>query len=173
MKPVFSALVWVTALVIAPLCSAPLAHGQNNIVIFGSDRDATLPYRVRNSRVGSRLNTFNFFAPLPENRAIAEIQILYPEGFAGVFATDSLRLVNRETQRPLPIREITHDRETRDIRVIFTEPLPARSTRQIEVIASGVSNPGRTGMYSVQVHALGTEANPLFQYLGRWLVTIN
>jgi hypothetical protein len=27
-------------------------------------------------------------------------------------------------------------------------------------------------MYRVQVQALGTEANPLFKYLGQWLVDI-
>ncbi|NJK35155.1 MAG: DUF2808 domain-containing protein [Oscillatoriales cyanobacterium SM2_2_1] len=173
MKPSIPTLLCAAALIIAPTIASPPVRSQNNIVIFGSDRDATLPYRVRNNRASSRLNTFNFFAPLPANRAIAEIQILYPDGFGGVFRNDSIRLVNRETQRPIAIREITHDRETRDIRVIFKEPIAAESIRQIEVIASGVSNPSRTGMYSVQVHALGTEANPLFQYIGRWLVTIN
>ncbi|NJM27698.1 MAG: hypothetical protein HC856_04685 [Pseudanabaena sp. RU_4_16] len=60
-------------------------QAQNNIVIFGSGKDSTLPYKTRTKRPGARLNTYSFFAPLPSNKAVAELQVIYPQGFRGDF----------------------------------------------------------------------------------------
>jgi hypothetical protein len=90
-----------TALTICCLACFDLSitsvQAQNNIVIFGSGKDSTLPYKTRTKRPGARLNTFSFFAPLPNNKAVAELQVIYPEGFRGIF-DDSVEIVNRRTQ---------------------------------------------------------------------------
>ncbi len=146
-------------------------QAQNNIILFGSGKDSTLPYKTRTKRPGARLNTYSFFAPLPSNKAVAELQVIYPQGFRGIF-DDSVEIINRRTQKKYDIQETIVDREVGSTRFVFKEAIAGAPNNELEVIIKGVSNPSDTGMYRVEAQALGTEANPLFKYLGQWLVDI-
>jgi hypothetical protein len=152
---------------IAPL-SVP---AQNNVVIFGAGKDSTLPYTTRTKRPGARLNTYSFFAKLPTNKAVAELQVIYPQGFRGIF-DESVEIVNRRTQKKYDIQEVIVDKEAGSTRFVFKEAIAAAPNNELEVLVRSVSNPSDSGMYRIQAQALGTEANPLFQYLGQWLVDI-
>jgi hypothetical protein len=151
---------------------APLSvKAQNNIVIFGAGRDSTLPYTTRTKRPGARLNTYSFFAKLPSNKAVAEFQVIYPQGFRGIF-DESVEIVNRQTKKKYDIQETIVDKEVGSTRYVFKEAIAAAPNNELELVVKGVSNPSDSGMYRIQAQALGTEANPLFKFLGQWLVDI-
>ncbi|NJK59714.1 MAG: DUF2808 domain-containing protein [Oscillatoriales cyanobacterium SM2_1_8] len=153
-----------------PALSQTLA--QNNVVIFGPNRDATLSYILPNRRPGVRGSRYRFFAPLPSDRAVAELQILYPAPFVGVFNPERITVLDRRTQKPYTVERAIADPSIGSLRLVFAEPIPAAPNRDLELAIADVSNPRQTGMYPIEVRALGTEANPLFQYLGQWLVSI-
>ncbi|MFN3360840.1 MAG: DUF2808 domain-containing protein [Pseudanabaenaceae cyanobacterium] len=144
--------------------------GQNNITLFG-EGPPPLAYTTRTKRAGARLNYYNFFLRLP-NRQVAELQLVYPEGLGGLFQDDSIEVFDRLTDKKIPVQEVRIDREGRGVRLIFAEPIPG-TRKELEIRITGVNNPPQRGMYQVVVQALGTEANPLFQTLGRWLVDID
>ncbi len=143
---------------------------QNNVVIFGP-RENTLAYRIRTSRPRAAQNFINFYAPLPRNKAVAELQIIYPEGMASIFNPDRLSVRNRRTQVEYPIREMLVDEQVGSVRIVFNSPIPAEAGQELEIISMGGTNPP-SGMYQVRVNVLGTEANPLYVVLGQWLVSI-
>jgi Protein of unknown function (DUF2808) len=145
---------------------------QNNIVIFGPNQGSTLSYVLRTNRPGASSNRISFSAKLPTSTAVAEIQILYPEGFGGIFNPENISIINRRTDKTLEIERAIIDPEIRTVRFVFKQPIEGFIGQEIEINAQGVTNPSRSGMYRIEAQALGTEANPLFQYLGQWLVTI-
>ncbi|MEE3716870.1 DUF2808 domain-containing protein [Tumidithrix elongata RA019] len=154
------------------LFTASSAQAQNNLVLFGAGKEATLGYVIRTTRPNDRLNSINFFAPLPKNKAVSELQVLYPEGFGSAIDPDNVEIVIRQTKQKVKVREVLVDREVRSVRFIFQEPIASKPNQELEIVATGVTNPSRSGMFRFEVQALGTEANPLFQFLGQWLVTI-
>jgi len=145
---------------------------QNNIVLFGPNQGSTLSYVLRTNRSGARANSFSFTAKLPTSKAVAELQILYPEGFASIFDPENIKIINRRLDKVEEIERVIIDPEVRSIRFVFKQPIAGFVGQEIEINASGVTNPSKSGMYKIEAQALGTEANPLFQYLGQWLVTI-
>lgn len=175
MRNNYFALLLLTLLPIASsitMVPSP-AKAQNNFVLLGAGKDATLGYIIRTNRAGARLNTVNFFAKLPKSKAIAEIQIQYPQGFGNIFSPDNIRIIDRNSRQEIDIKEAAIDREVGTVRFLFKEPIPSSNNREIEIISSGSSNPSSSGMYRINLQALGTEANPLFQFIGQWVVNIN
>jgi len=158
--------------VFACLClglSLPLA-AQNNVVIFGP-RENTLAYRIRTSRPRAAQNFINFYAPLPKNKAVAELQIIYPHAMASIFNPERLSVRNRRTQVEYPVREMLVDEEVGSVRIVFNSPIAGQPGQELEITSQGGTNPA-SGMYQVRVNVLGTEANPLFVVLGQWMVSI-
>jgi hypothetical protein len=158
--------LWLSVAIALPLSA------QNNIVLFGPNQGSTLSYVLRTSRSGARANSISFTAKIPTSKAVAELQILYPEGFGGVFNPENIKIINRRTDKVEEIERAIIDPEIRSVRFIFKQPIAGFVGQEIEISASGVTNPSKSGMYRVEAQALGTESNPLFQYLGQWLVTI-
>jgi hypothetical protein len=150
----------------------PSVQAQNNLILFGANRDSTLGYVIRTTRPNAKLNTVNFFATLPKNKAVAELQVIYPEGFGNAVDPDNIEILFRQTRQKVEVREVLVDRESRSVRFIFQQPIPAKVGQDLELLATGVTNPSSSGLFKFEVQALGTEANPLFQYLGQWLVSI-
>lgn len=164
--------IFLLSLSLSVLTFVNIAQSQNNIVIFGPNQDSTLAYVIRTTRPGARSNSFSFSVNLPTNKAVAELLIYYPEGFGQVFNPENVTIINRRTDKTEEISEAIIDRELRTVRYVFKQPIPGYPGQTLELRASGVTNPSKTGMYRIEARALGTEANPLFQYLGQWLVTI-
>lgn len=144
---------------------------QNNVILFGRDRDNVLAYRVRNQRPQAALNSFSFYVPLPSNRAIAELQIIYPQPMAGIFHPDRLEVRNRRTGQLYATTEVVRDEEVGSVRFVFKETISAQAGQELEIASEGGTNP-TSGMYRVRVNVLGTEKAPLFISLGQWLVSI-
>lgn len=144
--------------------------GQNNIILFGQG-SPPLSYTTGTKKSGARLNYYNLSVKLP-SKAVAELQIVYPQGIGGIFQSDSIEVIDSLTGKKIEIREIKIDREIRGVRLSFVEIIPG-TKNTLEIRLNGVNNPRNSGVYELVVQALGTEANPLFQTLGRWLVDIN
>jgi hypothetical protein len=155
----------------ALILKVPAASAQNNMVLFGN-KENNLPYVIRNKNPGAASNYIRFFAPLPAGKAVAEVQIVYPQEFRSAFAPRKLTVRDRRTKEEYEVRDISIDPALNSVRIEFVEPIPAIANQELEIIAKGVTNPRHAGMYRIEVQALGTEANPLFQYLGQWLVSI-
>ncbi|AFY71872.1 hypothetical protein Pse7367_3639 [Thalassoporum mexicanum PCC 7367] len=155
----------------ASMLKPSVAKAQNNIVLFGN-KENNLPYVIRNKNPGASRNYIKFYATLPDSRAVAEVQIVYPQEFRSAFVPRKLTVRNRRSKEEYEVRDISVDRELNNIRIEFVEPIAALPNQEIEIVAKSVTNPRHAGMYRIEVQALGTEANPLFQYLGQWLVSI-
>ncbi len=163
----------VAAVLFPTFAIVPAARSQNNIILFGSGKDTTLPYRTRTQSPGAQLNSFYFYLPLPSNKAVAEIQIRYPQEFRSAFGSgEKVSIRDRGSKASYKIREIIADRELGSVRFVLAEPIPAKPNQQLELYVASVSNPTESGMYRIEAQALGTEANPLFQFLGQWQVSI-
>lgn len=156
-------------IVLAVMMSLP-GWGQNNIILFGKG-PPPLSYTTGTKKSGARLNYYNFFLRLP-NKGVAELQIVYPEGMGGIFQEDSIEVIDSLTGKQIPIKEIKIDREGQGVRILFAEVIPGNK-QTLEIRVTGINNPRNSGVYELVVQALGTEASPLFQTLGRWLVDIN
>jgi hypothetical protein len=177
MKPIKTITTTITLLSLsvsglaALSLKVPAAAAQNNMVLFGN-KENNLPYVIRNKNPGAASNYIRFFTPLPEGKAVAEVQIVYPQEFRSAFAPQKLSVIDRRSKEEYEIRDISIDRQLNSVRIEFMEPIPASPNQELEIISKGVTNPRHAGMYRIEVQALGTEANPLFQYLGQWLVSI-
>lgn len=143
---------------------------QNNMVIFG-ERDKVLSYRSRTTRPHSTQAFYAFHVPLPRNRAVAEVQIVFPVEMLSIFQPDNLEVQDRRTGRVIEVSEKVLNEETGSVRLVMKQPIAAQAGQELEIISSGGTNPSG-GMYRVSVSVLGTDANPLFLAVGKWLVTI-
>jgi hypothetical protein len=146
------------------------AQAQNNLVLFGN-RDNVLGYRTRTSRPRAALNFYTFYVPLPRNKAVAELQIIYPNGMASIFNPDRLEIRDRRSGKVYSTMERIVDEQVGSVRLVLSEPIPSQAGQELEITAEGVTNPP-SGMYRVRVSVMGTEANPLFFSVGQWLVSI-
>jgi hypothetical protein len=171
-KILISALTLTAIAAPTPFLIASSVQAQNNLVLFGANKDSTLGYVIRTNRPNAKLNAISFFAPLPKNKAMSELQVIYPEGFGSAIDPDNVEIVYRQTRQKVVVREVLVDRETRSVRFIFQEPIPSKTNQDLEIMVTGVTNPSNSGLFKFEVQALGTEANPLFQFLGQWLVSI-
>jgi hypothetical protein len=168
--PVLHTLIACLVLALGTIVYSTSVQAQNNVILFGRDRENILPYRVRNSRPQAAQNFFNFYVPLP-NRAIAELRIVYPQPMASIFHPDRLEVRNRRTGQVYATSEVIRDEEVGSVRFVFQQTISAQLGQELEIISSGGTNPP-AGMYRVRVHGLGTESAPVFISLGQWMVSI-
>jgi hypothetical protein len=173
-KPVATAIALLSLSVcgLATLSlKVPTVLAQNNMVLFGN-KENNLPYVIRNKKPGASRNHIKFYAPLPEGRAVAEVQIVYPQEFRSAFVPRKLTVRDRRSKEEYEVNDISVDSELNSVRIEFKEPIAASPNQELEIAAKSVTNPRHAGMYRIEMQALGTEANPLFQYMGQWLVSI-
>ncbi len=152
--------------ILAPTQSAQ-AEG---FVLFGPGRDSTLGYSIRNGRPSARGEYLRLFIPA-QDVAATELQLNYPEAYNQYLRPDLVRILNQRTRQEIRVQQATNDPSTGSIRFAFAEPVP--SGVPLELRITGLTNPSSPGMYRLQARLLGTEANPLFRYVGQWLVTIS
>ncbi len=149
------------------LIPPPSAHAEG-WVLFGPDRDRTLEYNLFNPRPTGRGN-LRLFVP-SQNIAISELQINYPDNYGRLIKTDHIQVFNQATGQPIATQEIVSDPDIGSLRFSFTEPIPAGT--RLEIRFNQIINPAISSIYRFQARILGTEANPIFRYIGQWFVTI-
>ncbi|MBD2104655.1 DUF2808 domain-containing protein [Leptolyngbya sp. FACHB-261] len=138
-------------------------------VLFGPSRDTTLDYDLINERPNARSVTLRLFMPA-QDVASTELQVNYPDAYIGLLRPELVRVYNRRSRQEIPLQEATNDAESGSLRFTFKDPVAAGVPLELRVV--GLTNPSRPSIYRLQARLLGTEANPLFRYVGQWLVTI-
>ena len=143
-------------------------RAQSGFVLSGAaDRDRVLRYSLDDGTARSR-DRYKLTLPAQEV-AVAEIQVSFEQKFDGNIDPDRVRVeVEREE---VEVDEIFWSPEFNSLEVVMADPIPAG--QRMQVIMPGARNPSDTGFYRIQGRVLGTEANPIFRYVGEWIVSID
>jgi len=141
------------------------------LVLTGSEGVPVLNYRLDFRGLESRLDRYRLEIP-PQNLAVSEVQISIPTTgtatFDGVIDPEEVRLEVEGS--PVELRDVFWNPEFRSLEVVAAQPVASGQT--ITVVMSNVRNP-TAAIYRFEGRVLGTEANPIFRFVGNWLITIS
>lgn len=147
-----------------------LAQGGSGLLLTGSEGVPVLNYRLDFNGIQSRLDRYRLDIP-PQNVAVAEVQISMPPTgravFDGTVNPDEVRL--EVEGEPVELRDVFWNPEFRSLEVVAAQPVAAGQS--MTVVMSNVRNPS-AGVYRFEGRLLGTEANPIFRFVGNWLISI-
>lgn len=154
-------------LVMAPA----VAQSGGGLVLTGSEGVPVLNYRLDFGAREGRLDRYRLDIP-PQNVAVAEVQISMPPNgtaiFDGTVVPEEVRLEVEGS--PVELQDVFWNPEFRSLEVVAAQPVAAGQT--MTVVMSNVRNP-TAGIYRFEGRLLGTEANPIFRFIGNWLITVN
>ena len=154
-------LVGVSSTVVGPNS----ANAQSGIVLSGAaDRERVLRYSLDDGTTRSR-DRYKLSLPAQEV-AVAEIQVSFEQRYNGNINPDRVR-VEVEGEE-VELDEIFWSKEFNSLELVISEPIAAGQS--MKVIMPGARNPTDPGFYRIQGRVLGTEANPIFRYVGEWIV---
>lgn len=163
------AVVGATSLLLLAVTATSMSlkpvRAQSGLVLSGAaDRDRVLRYSLDDGTTRSR-DRYKLSLPAQEV-AVAEIQVSFEQKFDGSIDPDRVRVeVEREE---VEVDEIFWSPEFSSLEVVMADPIPAG--QRMQVIIPGARNPRDPGFYRIQGRVLGTEANPIFRYVGEWIV---
>ena len=133
-----------------------------------ADPDRVLSYTLDFGGYIRRLERYRLSLPA-QDVAVAEVQVNFEQKFDGNVNPDNIRL--EVEGEPVDIDEVFWSEEFNSLEVVLVEPIAAGQT--MKLILSGARNPRDPGFYRIQGRVLGTEANPIFRYVGEWIVSID
>lgn len=150
---------------------ATLADGNPGLTIFsGVERKDVLDYNLQfggnPNQAGER---YKLYIPGKKlTQGASKFFISYPENFDGKFDTNKVEV--RVKEKPIPIREVYWDKESRVLEIDLAQPI--ESSNKVDIVLSNVKNPDY-GTYYLRADAQAAGTIPLRLYLGTWIVTIN
>jgi hypothetical protein len=154
--------------------SAPVVPlmAQSGFVLTGGpkDRDQVLNYSLHNNRAKVDLNSMELYLPA-QKLAVRQVQIVLPEGYSGRLDKGRIELLNKETRVVFPLEEIAYEKEDLTLTLSLKDPIPAGTPLSIRFY--NTANPYSPGIYSIRARVLGTERDPIFRFVGVWLLSIN
>ena len=154
-------LVGVSATLVGP----DSANAQSGIVLSGAaDRERVLRYSLDSGTTRSR-DRYKLSLPAQEV-AVAEVQVSFEQKYNGNINPDRVRLEVEGDE--VELDEIFWSEEFNSLELVISEPVAAG--QNMKVIMPGARNPSDPGFYRIQGRVLGTEANPIFRYVGEWIV---
>ena len=133
-----------------------------------AEGDRPLPYTLDFGGYVRRLERYKLRIPA-QDVAVAEVQINFADNFNGSVNPEQIRL--EVEGEPVEIDEIFWSEEFLSLEVVVAEPIAAG--QQMRLVLSQTRNPRDPGFYRIQGRVLGTEANPIFRYVGHWIVQID
>ncbi|MEM6445483.1 MAG: DUF2808 domain-containing protein [Cyanobacteria bacterium J06642_2] len=171
MKRVFAGLavgLSLCSLTVASSLLAPrLVRAQGGIVITGANDAEVLSYKLDFNGKRRILDRYRLKLPA-QDVTVSEVAINFEEKFDGKVNPEQVRLeVEGEV---VPIREVSWDPEFKSLEVAAEQPIDAG--QEMRLVLSQVRNPRSNGLYRIYARVLGTEANPLYRFVGLWIVTI-
>jgi hypothetical protein len=101
--------------------------------------------------------------------AVSQFNITYPEHYKGSFDTKEIEV--RVKGKSVDVKEVKWDKETRVIKIVTQEPVPARS--KVELILSNVQNPSFGGMFYFNCEVLSPAGVQIPRYVGTWIISIS
>ena len=99
---------------------------------------------------------------------VARFFISYPDHYKGRFDVDKIEV--RMKGKPLPLREVIWDQESRIVEIDLEEPL--LESKKVEIVFSNVKNPRPGGTYYFQCQVLTPGQVPIRLHVGTWILTI-
>lgn len=170
MKRVFAGLavgLCGTVAVASSLLIPASVSAQGGIVITGGGDAEVLGYKLDFNGKRRILDRYRLKFP-PQDVAVSEVAISFEEKFDGKVNPDQVRL--EVEGKSVPLREVSWDPEFKSLEVATEEPIDAG--QEMKLVLSRVRNPRSNGLYRIYARVLGTEANPLYRFVGLWIVTI-
>ncbi|NJK61423.1 MAG: DUF2808 domain-containing protein [Synechococcaceae cyanobacterium SM2_3_1] len=158
-------LSWILSLIAVTAASPVMA--QSGLILTGSDEVPVLNYKLDFDGVERRLDRWRLNIPA-QDVAVAEVQMSCESRFDGNVDLDDIRL--EVEGQPVPLYDTFWNEEFKSLEVQIEAPVAAG--QEMRLILSNVRNP-TAGFYRCDGRLLGTEANPLYRYIGNWIVTIN
>ncbi len=148
--------------------TASIAWSQSGMTLTGvQEGDTELSYRFDFGGVRGRLERYRMDIPA-QDVAVSELQLNFESSFDGRVDPDKVRL--EVEGQSVPLRAVYWDDTIKSVEVEIAEPVAAGQA--MELVLSDVRNPRNMGYYRVQARVLGTEPNPVFQYIGLWILDI-
>lgn len=151
---------------------APVVHAQGlpGLVIFsGVERENQLNYRLDFNGRPFQTDRYRLRISRQKMRSdVYEFTVTYPDTYQGTF--DENRIELRVRGNSVPLNEVIWNRETREITIYPTEPVPAGS--RVEIVLSNVRNPRNGGTFYFNALVRATGDVPLRRYIGTWIIGI-
>lgn len=163
-------IVAVTGAIIGSVPFLALAQSNPGVTLFGGvERENILNYYLDFG--GNSKSWDRYRLRIPGNKlteGVAKLYVVYPDYFDGKFDTEEIQV--RLNNKPLPLREVIWDQESRVIEIDLENPL--LESRNIEIVMSNVYNPS-SGTFYLQGQMMTAGQIPLRLSLGTWIVSIN
>jgi len=176
MKPfklISKRLIGALAISSTLLMGVPFAIAQSNpgLTIFsGVERENILNYHLD---FGGRAGNFDRYRLRMPGRKLTEgvtkLYVIYPDYYQGRFDVDRIEV--RINNRPLPLRDVVWDQESRIIEIELEEPL--LESRALEIVMSNVYNPRNGGTFYFQGQVMTAGQIPIRLNVGTWILSIN
>lgn len=148
---------------------AVVAQELPGFTLFGGPRrENQLNFRLDRGRESS-WDRYRLRIP-PQNLAIAQIAIDYPDYYKGRFDSERIDVRYKQSGEKILIDRVVWNPDNYTIEIYPKEPIPAG--KQLEVVLSNVRNPDSGGMYYFNCRILTPGDTPLLRYIGTWLIQI-
>ncbi|WP_071590736.1 DUF2808 domain-containing protein [Synechococcus sp. PCC 7336] len=146
---------------------AAQSSGSGFLIQGVPNREEILRYSLDFGGLVRRLDRYRLNIPA-QDVAVAEVQANFDARFDGTVNPEQVRL--EVEGEPVDIDEVFWSEEFKSLEVVLEEPVAAG--QRMKLVLSRTRNPDRPGFYRIQARVLGTEANPLFRYVGVWVLSI-
>ncbi|AGY57359.1 DUF2808 domain-containing protein [Gloeobacter kilaueensis] len=147
------------------------ATAQSGFCLFGCAKE---PEYILNYKIENREHDYTsdryYLWMRPENVAVKQIQILTDPAFDGRFDLKAIDVASRTSGATYAVESTEWDNDQRTVTIVLAKPIPAQE--EIQLVFSQVLNPSTDGIYKLVARVLGTEANPIYRYVGTWSISI-
>jgi hypothetical protein len=145
------------------------AQTNPGLTIFsGVERDNILNYRLDFGGKQDSWDRYRLRVPGKKiTEGVAKFFISYPDYFDGKFDTDRIEV--RIDGKPLPLREVIWDQESRIVEIDLENPL--LESKKVEIVFSNVKNPS-SGTFYFQCQILTPGQVPVRLHVGTWILSI-
>lgn len=146
-----------------------LAGGNPGLTIFsGVDRKDQLDYYLDFGGRPGNNERYKLYVPAKKlTQGARRFFISYPDYFNGKFNTDKIEV--RVKGKPIPIKEVVWDKESRLIQIDLQEDIEAAT--KVDIVMSNVKNPD-PGTYYFRLDVQAAGEVPVRLFAGVWIISI-
>jgi hypothetical protein len=146
------------------------ADGNPGLTIFsGVERKDILDYFLDYGGHPNEWDRYKLYVPSKKiPQGVSKFYISYPEHFDGKFDKESIQV--RVKGKPVPLSDVTWDKESRFIEIDLAQPIEANT--KVDIVLSNVKNP-TYGTYYFVCDAQASGDIPIRYYVGTWILSIS
>jgi Protein of unknown function (DUF2808) len=98
----------------------------------------------------------------------AQINIVYPEHYTGVF--DASQVTVAVNEKAIPVTEVKWQKDQRTLQINLQERLQTKDN--INIVLGNVRNPDRSGLFYFDCQVKSSVNFPIARYAGTWILNI-